>query len=67
MSEQHGYEVDQETGEVINAPCGCPQCSDQVQPGHFACSTVPTPLMEAEEKGLVDRAFDNGTWKWFVN
>lgn len=46
-------------------PCGCPECSYAVQPGHFACSTVSDEMLELEARGAIVRAYV-GAWRWFA-
>lgn len=48
-----------------NAPCGCPECSQAPQPGHFACEAVGDIYVAAEEVGMIARAYDDGRWRWF--
>lgn len=52
--------------EIESAPCGCPECSRSVQPGHLACSTVSDEILLLESAGRVCRAYDDGAWRWFV-
>ena len=52
--------------QLLPAPCGCPQCSYKVQPGHFACSTCDDALLELEEKGIVYRIYEEEAWRWRV-
>jgi len=59
--------MDDDTDYTLSAPCGCPDCSLEVQPGHFACSTVSDRLLHREKVGLVMRVFDSGgVWRWVV-
>lgn len=46
--------------------CGCPECDNGVQPGHFACEASPPEMLQMERDGVVARAYDNGSWQWFV-
>jgi hypothetical protein len=61
-----GYETNEEviSGsviEVIEAPCGCMACEDQVQPGHFACSTSPVELRSDPN---VQAVLVDSRWIW---
>lgn len=66
-----GYRVDEEvihdyqypeTAYVIQAPCGCAACCDEVQPGHLYCSTSPDELADAEH---AFRRLETGRgWFW---
>jgi hypothetical protein len=60
--------VGQEKGigmeNCIDAPCGCPDCDDVAQPGHFACSSSPQWLLDAEKRNEVVRAYVDGAWRW---
>lgn len=49
----------------INARCGCADCDDSVQPGHFACERSDPVLVEAERAGLAVRAYNDGHWQWY--
>jgi len=55
-----------QTEYVLPAACGCHDCSRQVQPGHFACSTVSDLMLRTEAVGLAVRVFDDGVWRWVV-
>lgn len=68
MTTLYGYTTGYNDGDemVINAPCGCGACDDEVQPGHFACSTAPARLVEAERQGVLVRSFGSGIWEWVV-
>lgn len=48
-----------ETAFVIDAPCGCPACEENVQPGHFACSSPPEGLCGDEN---VFPRLENNRW-----
>jgi len=56
----HDYEHP-ETAFVLSAPCGCAACEDEVQAGHFACSTSPEELRGDPE---VFPRLENGRWFW---
>jgi len=58
--------MDEDTDYTLSAPCGCPDCSLEVQPGHFACSTVSDIMLRKESAGIVIRVFDARGWCWFV-
>lgn len=46
--------------------CGCPSCSNQIQPGHFSCNEiVNAKLLSLEKKKIIRRAYINGKWSWF--
>lgn len=62
--ERYAFERDS-ADTILVAPCGCPECSESVQAGHFACDSVPDNLIRAEERGWIARFYD-GTWKWCV-
>lgn len=47
-----------------SAACGCFDCSDGVQSGHFACSMPPTWALELEGIGAAFRSYDDGHWQW---
>ena len=48
-------------------PCGCPECSESVQPGHSGCECVGDPhVLELERAGRIHRAYDDGAWRWFI-
>lgn len=47
-------------------PCGCPDCDDGVQPGHFACELPDPVMLQLEERGRVTRVYDDGRWQWVV-
>ncbi len=49
----------------IDAPCGCPECDESVQPGHFACAPSSDWLLAKEKEGEVIRHFDGDVWRWF--
>jgi hypothetical protein len=49
---------------IVNAPCGCYACTEGVQQGHFACSTPPPEMVEAEKRGEVFRSYTEGRWMW---
>jgi hypothetical protein len=51
---------------LLPSSCGCRQCSYEVQPGHFACSTCDDALLELEEKGIVYRIYEEEAWRWRV-
>lgn len=48
-------------GLVLNAPCGCRACRDEVQPGHFACDSYPEWM--DSDKNLHPRLLGDG-WVW---
>lgn len=56
----HDYEYP-ETAIVLDAPCGCYACDEEVQAGHFACSCSPAELTNDEN---VSRRLDNSRWFW---
>jgi hypothetical protein len=60
--EWHGDYVDY----IVEAPCGCYSCDNEVQQGHFSCSPSPDELIHAEQKGLVTRSYYSGRWYWFL-
>jgi hypothetical protein len=62
-----GYKIDNETNEIIAAPCGCYQCNNSVQSGHYLCSTSPDNLLKEEEEGVVYRTYNGTSWKWYLN
>jgi hypothetical protein len=47
-------------------PCGCPECSYNIQPGHFACSSVSEDMLRREATGEAARTYDDGAWRWLV-
>lgn len=51
---------------VIDAPCGCVQCNDEIQSGHFACRVPPAWLVEAEALGMVQRLYHTGEFVWVL-
>ena len=64
---KYGTFDDAGLGEVLlNAPCGCPDCDHEVQSGHSYCSPTTGSLRKAEEFGLIERAFIEGTWRWVI-
>jgi hypothetical protein len=50
----------------IDASAGCPECNDEVQPGHFACLRSSAELLAMECAGTARRSY-SGTWRWEVN
>ena len=46
---------------VLDAPCGCGECENEVQTGHFACSTSPKDLLD--DPNVVKRLKGNH-WFW---
>jgi len=48
----------------IEVPCGCYACDEQVQQGHFACSTPPTEMLELEAVGKTIRYYNGTSWVW---
>jgi hypothetical protein len=64
IEDRYGYMVEAD-GE-IKAPCGCYACNEGVLPGHFACSTPPPVMLQAEHEGLVWRRYDIGAWRWYA-
>jgi hypothetical protein len=53
---------------LIDVPCGCYECSKEVQDGHEAtCQASPKWLLLAERKGMAYRRFDRAKrrWNWY--
>lgn len=46
---------------VLQAPCGCSACGEEVQQGHFACSTSPAKLIKDQN---VLPVLENNRWYW---
>ncbi len=46
---------------VLQAPCGCQACEDQVQPGHTICETSPTKL---RDNNNVTPVLQDNRWYW---
>lgn len=63
----YGFLTYDENGErFISAPCGCPECTDSVQPGHSQCDPAPAALVAAETAGDIQRHYIDGAWRWVV-
>jgi len=54
-----GYDYPQ-VDIVVQAPCGCQACEDQVQPGHSDCNTSPSSLKGDKNVS----PFNDGRWYW---
>lgn len=66
MATYLGFDYNNETGE-IDAPCGCYQCNDSVQQGHYLCS--PSPDVLVEDEGNVEgcyRYLNQNVYRWYV-
>ena len=51
--------------QLDSEPCGCPECDESVQPGHFACCTSNRWMLDLEREGAgVMRRFDGTSWVW---
>lgn len=61
-----GYTV-QKDGSLLDAPCGCYACDEQVQQGHCYCDVPTVELLAAEDAGKIRRQLDNAGWYWVVN
>lgn len=51
--------------EIGAQPCGCPECDNGVQQGHFACEQSRDDMLTMEKLGMAVRAYDDGRWRWF--
>lgn len=49
--------------DLSSLPCGCPECDETVQPGHFACSVSEQWCLDMEEGTLV-RNYNGTSWVW---
>lgn len=58
----HSYAIADDTAVVLDAPCGCMACEEQVQPGHFQCSTSPDDLKD--DPNVTARLDSRLGWFW---
>lgn len=53
------------TRELLRAtPCGCPECDERVQAGHFACSPSPDWALRLERTRWLTRSYNGTSWVW---
>jgi hypothetical protein len=65
-AEYVGVGLNETLESILDTACGCISCADTIQPGHTMCSPVSHEARALEERGVIQRVYIDGAWKWVV-